>query len=54
MANGTPEGPSARPSVASKIVAILEAFRPSTSELSLNQLAGRSGLAVSTAYPPRK
>jgi DNA-binding IclR family transcriptional regulator len=42
--------PPVRPSVASKIVAILHAFRPSTSEMSLNQLAGRSGLAVSTAY----
>ena len=49
MSDGTSR-PSGRPSVASKIVAILDAFRPSTSEMSLNQLAGRSGLAVSTAY----
>lgn len=39
-----------RPSVASKIVAILNAFRPSVSEMSLNQLARRSGLPVSTTY----
>lgn len=37
-------------SVASKIVAILDAFRPDATELSLNQLAARSGLPVSTAY----
>jgi DNA-binding IclR family transcriptional regulator len=49
MTNATPDSRT-RPSVASKIVAILDAFRPSASELSLNQLAGRSGLAVSTAY----
>jgi len=29
---------------------MLEAFRPASKELSLNQLAGRSGLAISTAY----
>lgn len=37
-------------SVASKIVAILEAFRLGSAELSLNQLARQSGLPVSTAY----
>jgi DNA-binding IclR family transcriptional regulator len=42
--------PLAHPSVVSKVVAMLEAFRPAHKELSLNQLAGRSGLAISTAY----
>jgi DNA-binding IclR family transcriptional regulator len=43
-------GHELRRSVAGKIVAILNAFRPATTEMSLNELAGRSGLAVSTAY----
>jgi DNA-binding IclR family transcriptional regulator len=38
------------PSVASKVVAVLDAFRPSTTEMSLNELARRSGLPTSTAY----
>jgi DNA-binding IclR family transcriptional regulator len=50
MTQQTPSPTGVRPSVASKVVAILNAFRPSSSEMSLNQLAGRSGLAVSTAY----
>jgi DNA-binding IclR family transcriptional regulator len=37
-------------SVASKVLAILDAFRPGAAELSLNQLARRTGLPVSTAY----
>ncbi len=37
-------------SVAAKVVAVLDAFRPDTHEMSLNELARRSGLAISTAY----
>jgi DNA-binding IclR family transcriptional regulator len=37
-------------SVAAKVVAVLDAFRPATHEMSLNELARRSGLAISTAY----
>lgn len=37
-------------SVTSKVVAILRAFGPSTTEMSLTELARRSGLPVSTAY----
>lgn len=36
--------------VASKVAALLEAFLPTSHELSLNELAGRAGLPLSTAY----
>jgi DNA-binding IclR family transcriptional regulator len=39
-----------RRSVASKVVAILDAFQPGATEMSLNELSRRSGLATSTAY----
>ena len=37
-------------SVTSKVMAILEAFLPASRELTLNQLARRTGLPVSTTY----
>jgi DNA-binding IclR family transcriptional regulator len=37
-------------SVASKVVALLDAFLPAERELSLNDLAGRAGLPLSTTY----
>lgn len=37
-------------SVLSKVIAVLEAFSPATPQLSLNDLARRTGLPVSTAY----
>jgi DNA-binding IclR family transcriptional regulator len=42
--------PRDRNTVASKILAILSAFTPEVRELSLNQLAQRSGLPLSTTY----
>lgn len=36
--------------VASKVAALLEAFLPSSHELSLNELSARAGLPLSTAY----
>jgi DNA-binding IclR family transcriptional regulator len=42
--------PLDRNTVTSKILAILSAFRPDMRELSLNQLAQRSGLPLSTTY----
>src|SRR5689334_6926782 len=39
-----------RRTVASKVVAILHAFRPAMPEMSLNELATRTGLAPSTPY----
>ena len=36
--------------MASKVVAVLDAFQPGATELSLNELSRRSGLATSTAY----
>jgi DNA-binding IclR family transcriptional regulator len=44
------EVPRNRNTVASKIVAILSAFSPEFREQSLNQLAQRSGLPLSTTY----
>ena len=44
------EVPRDRNTVTSKILAILSAFRPDMRELSLNQLAQRSGLPLSTTY----
>jgi DNA-binding IclR family transcriptional regulator len=44
------EVPRDRSTVASKILAILSAFTPELRELSLNQLAQRSGLSLSTTY----
>jgi DNA-binding IclR family transcriptional regulator len=44
------EGAGPRSSVASKVMAILGAFTPDARELSLNQLAQRSDLPLSTAY----
>jgi DNA-binding IclR family transcriptional regulator len=50
------EATDLRRSVAAKVVAVLDAFRPATHEasaptqMSLNELARRSGLPVSTAY----
>ncbi len=43
-------GRSAGRSVTSKVTAILDAFLPSSSELSLNALADRADLPLSTAY----
>jgi DNA-binding IclR family transcriptional regulator len=37
-------------SVTSKVTSLLDAFLPSARELSLNDLAGRTGLPLSTAY----
>jgi DNA-binding IclR family transcriptional regulator len=37
-------------SVTSKVVSLLDAFLPSSRELSLNELADRTGLPISTAY----
>lgn len=37
-------------SVTSKVVSLLDAFSPTDAELSLNELAGRTGLPVSTTY----
>jgi DNA-binding IclR family transcriptional regulator len=44
------DGPRDRNTVTSKILAILSAFTPAMREQSLNQLAQRSGLPLSTTY----
>jgi DNA-binding IclR family transcriptional regulator len=44
------DGSAGHRSVASKVVALLDAFGPGATELSLNELSRRSGLATSTAY----
>jgi DNA-binding IclR family transcriptional regulator len=44
------EGSGDRSTVVSKVLAILSVFTPEMRELSLNQLAQRSGLSLSTTY----